>query len=86
MKANKEKGKRAIEASSGKKKSHGFVRTLNWFWREECHICFFFFYSFSQLLISRNQNDKTPPKLSLLPINDKVRLFEEYELKMRLFM
>ena len=47
---------------------------------------FFFFYSFRQLLIGRDQNDKTPPKVSLFPINGKMRLFEEYELKMRLFM
>ena len=65
MKANKEEGKRATKVSSWKKKSHGFARALNRFWMEECHS--FFFYSFSQLLVDWDQNEKAPTKAGFIP-------------------
>ena len=52
--------------------------------REECHIRYF--YTFNQLPVGRDQNEKASLKLGLFPYNRKVRLFKKYELKLRLFM
>ena len=74
MKANKEEGKRAIEVSSGKKKSHEFVRALTRF------------YSFSQLLFGWDQNKKTPIKPGFILRLSQGETIKEDVVKLGLFM